>query len=167
MIKILLSVAACCIIFISCKTTTYYVVRHTEKAENTMTSDVPLSAQGEQRAQALKEMLKGKKIGTIYSTNYLRTRSTAKPLAESIGLTIQVYEPTDSTFISRIINAGDTDNEGNMLIVGHSNTVDDIVNKLMKNAVVPGDLPETQYGDLFIVKRKNGKYSFHQKRFGL
>lgn len=155
-----------CVFLISCKTTTYFVVRHAEKAENTMTTDVPLSEAGMQRAEALKEKLKNKKIGTIYSTNYVRTRSTAKPLADAIGITIQVYEPGDSTFIHRIINTGNKDKEGNMLIVGHSNTVDDIVNTLIGSRVIPGDLPDSAYGDLFVVKQKGRKFSFTQKRFG-
>ena len=157
-----------CLFFLySCKTTTYFVVRHAEKAENTMSSDVPLSAAGEQRAQALAEMLKNKKIGTIYSTNYQRTRSTAQPLANLIGLTIQGYEPGDSTFTYLLVNTGNKDKEGNMLIVGHSNTVDDLVNNLMGRQVIAGDLPDSQYGDLYIVKQKGKKFTFSQKRFGL
>ena len=150
----------------SCKTTTFFVVRHAEKQTNTMASDVPLSDAGMQRAEALKNELKDEKIGTVYSTNYIRTRSTAQPLADAVGVTIQIYDPADSTFIHRIVNTGNKDNEGNMLIVGHSNTVDDIVNALMKEVVIPGDLPDSQYGDIFIVKKKGKKFSFEKKRFG-
>ena len=112
-------------------------------------------------------MLKNKKIGTIYSTNYQRTRSTAQPLANLIGLTIQGYEPGDSTFTYLLVNTGNKDKEGNMLIVGHSNTVDDLVNNLMGRQVIAGDLPDSQYGDLYIVKQKGKKFTFSQKRFGL
>jgi 2,3-bisphosphoglycerate-dependent phosphoglycerate mutase len=150
----------------SCTTTKFFVVRHAEKETNTMTSDVPLSEMGRERALALKEILKNEKIGTVYSTNFIRSKSTAQPLAEAIGVTLQIYDPRDTTFINRIINTGNKDNEGNMLIVGHSNTVDDIVNKLMGRTMIAGDLPETQYGDLFIIKKKGKKYSFEKKRFG-
>jgi hypothetical protein len=54
-----------------------------------------------------------------------------------------------------------------MLIVGHSNTVDDIVNQLIGRTIIQGDLPETQYGDLFIVKKKGKKFIFKQQHFGL
>ena len=150
----------------SCTTTKFYVVRHAEKESNTMASDVALSEAGHQRARALQEMLKNEKIGTVYSTNYLRTKATAQPLADAIGVTVQVYDPRDTTFISRIINTGNKDYEGNMLIVGHSNTVDDIVNKLMGTTMVPGDLPESQYGDLYIIKKRGKKFQFEKKRFG-
>ena len=148
----------------SCKTTTYYVVRHAEKeAANTMTNDVPLSAEGRQRAEALKDVLLDKKIQSIYSTNYLRTKSTAQPLAEAKNIVIQMYDPRDTGFVSRVKSL----HGGDVLIVGHSNTVDDIVNKLEGKTVIPGDLPESEYGDLFVVKRKGKKYSFEKKHFGL
>ncbi|MGN6164153.1 MAG: SixA phosphatase family protein [Flavisolibacter sp.] len=149
---------------VSCKTTTFYVVRHAEKeTTNTMTNDVPLSTEGRQRAEALKEVLQNKNVGAIYSTNYLRTKSTAQPLAERENIAIQIYDPRDTGFVSRIRNIS----SGNVLIVGHSNTVDDIVNKLEGKTVIPGDLPESEYGDLFVVKRKGKKYSFEKKHFGL
>ena len=154
------------VFFTSCNTTTYFVVRHAEKEANTMASDVALSDAGKQRAEALKQLLKDKKIGTVYSTNYIRTKTTAQPLADAVGVTIQVYDPRDTTFIHRIVNAGNKDKEGNMLIVGHSNTVDDIVNALMGRKAVPGDLPETQYGDLFVVKKRGKKFSLDTKHFG-
>ena len=147
----------------SCKTTTYYVVRHAEKeTTNTMTNDVPLSAEGKQRAEALKDLLQSKNIEAIYATNYIRTKSTAQPLAQEKNITIQVYDPRDTGFVSRIRNIS----PGNVLIVGHSNTVDDIVNQLEGKTVIPGDLPESEYGDLFVVKRKGKKYSFEKKHFG-
>ncbi|MGN6399493.1 MAG: SixA phosphatase family protein [Flavisolibacter sp.] len=162
MYKIFLFIA---ILFLaSCKTTTYYVVRHAEKeATNTMANDVPLSAEGRQRAEALKDVLLDKKIQFIYSTNYLRTKSTAQPLAEAKNIVIQMYDPRDTGFVSRVKSL----HGGDVLIVGHSNTVDDIVNKLEGKTVIPGDLPESEYGDLFVVKRKGKKYSFDKKHFGL
>lgn len=154
------------ILLVSCKTTTYFVVRHAEKAEATMSGDVPLSEAGKLRAEALKETLKKKGVGTIYSTNYLRTKSTAQPLADAVGTTIQTYDPGDSTFIPRIKKLGKKDNEGNVLIIGHSNTVDDIVNRLVGERIVEGDLPDSQYGDLYVVKQKGKKFSLQHKHFG-
>lgn len=149
-------------LFLSCKTTSYFVVRHAEKEPATMSSDVPLSAEGKQRAEALKEVLLHKNIQSIYSTNYIRTKATAQPLAEVKNITIQIYDPADTGFVSRIKNT----TTGNVLIVGHSNTVDDIVNRFMGTKVIAGDLPETQYGDLFVVKKKGKKYRFEKGHFG-
>ncbi len=140
----------------SCGTTTYYVVRHAEKAAPTgnMSSDVPLSEEGKQRAEALKDVLQGKKIQHIYSTNTIRTTSTAKPLSEAIGLSIQTYDARDTGFVSRIKALP----KGNVLIIGHSNTVDDLVNRLTNQQLLT-DLPETDYGDLFIIKKRKLKRS--------
>lgn len=147
----------------ACSATSYYIVRHAEKETQTanMSSDVPLSAAGKERAEALKSQLQDKKIKHIYSTNTLRTKSTAQPLSEAIGVSIQTYDHRDTSFVSKV----KTLPKGNVLIVGHSNTVDDLVNRFYPKAQLK-DLPETQYGDLFIINRKGKKYSFKVGHFG-
>ena len=152
---------------LSCKTTTYYIVRHAEKetptamSNTTMTSDVPLSEAGKQRAEALKEILQNENIKHIYSTNFVRTKSTAQPLADTIHVPVEIYDPKDPAFISKLKSL-----DGNVLIVGHSNTVDDLVNELSGKKEINGDLPDTEYGDLFIVKKKGSKITFEKKHFG-
>ena len=148
----------------SCGTTTYYVVRHAEKAAPTanMTSDVPLSEEGKQRAEALKDVLSGRKIQHIYSTNTIRTTATAKPLSEAIAVPIQLYDLKDSAFAKQIKALP----KGNVLIVGHSNTVDDIVYGITGRKLF-ADLNDNQYGDLFIIVRKGKKrFEFTQSHFG-
>ena len=51
-------------------------------------------------------------------------------------------------------------------MVGHSNTVDNLVNGLTGETTLSGDLPDSAYGDLFVVKRKGKTYEFDKKRFG-
>lgn len=147
---------------------TYYVVRHAEKASpstgNTMSSpnNPPLSFEGEQRAQALKETLKDSKIAYIFSTNTTRTISTAEPLRAQLGLTTEHYGPMpDSAFIQKLKGL-----KKNVLIVGHSNTVDDVVNGLTGKKTVPGDLPDSEYNSLFVVTYKGNKVSFEKRSFG-
>ncbi len=113
--------------FLSCSTTTYYISRHAEKA-GTMTSDAPLSSEGEKQALALRDYLKGKKIGTVYSTNFLCTKATAKPTADEYNLPVTIYSASASTALVDSLKAA---NKKNVLIIGHSNTVDDIVNRLV------------------------------------
>ncbi len=151
------------VLFASCSHS-YYIVRHAEKAAPgpNMTSDVPLSPEGEQRAQDLKEIMKNKKITFIYSTNTIRTKSTAKPTADHFGLSAEIYGPRpDTAFISLLKTKSK-----NTLVVGHSNTVDDVVNMLCGETKVNGDLPETVYDNLFIVRKKGKKYHFQQKKYG-
>lgn len=135
---------------------TYYVVRHAEKAipsaGPTMSTpnDPPLSDAGALRAQALKDVLKDKNIAHIYSTNTIRTRSTAEPLRSFLGLNIQTYGPMpDSAFITQLKAV-----KHNTLIVGHSNTVDNIVNGLTNTTTIPADLQDREYDNLFVITYK-------------
>jgi phosphohistidine phosphatase SixA len=56
--------------------------------------------------------------------------------------------------------------KGNVLVVGHSNTVDDIANKLCGKTVVPGDLKDNEYDNIFIVKRKGKDFVFKAEKYG-
>jgi phosphohistidine phosphatase SixA len=153
------------LVLLSCKTTSYYIVRHAEKettmTTTTMTSDVPLSAMGKQRAEALKTLLQNENIKHVFSTNYIRTKSTAQPLVDAIQIPIETYDPKDPQFVSKLKGLN-----GNALIVGHSNTVDDVVNELTGKKEIQGDLPDSAYGDLFVVKKKGKRMIFEKKHFG-
>ena len=143
---------------------TYYVVRHAEKAtqEANMSSDVPLSEAGQKRATALKEELGNKKIAYVFSTNTIRTTTTAKPLADRFGLQIQTYGPRpDSAFIEKLKTL-----KKNTLIVGHSNTVDDVVNGLTGTNSVAGDLPDSEYNNLFVIRVKGKKVTYERRKYG-
>lgn len=137
-------------------THTYYITRHAEKATvsgngSMMANDPPLSEAGIARAKALAAWLQDKNIGLIYSTNTTRTRSTAQPLAERLNLPIHIYGPApDAHFIDSLQGV-----KKNVLIVGHSNTVDDIANGLCREKKVAADLHDDEYDHLFIVRVKN------------
>jgi phosphohistidine phosphatase SixA len=148
----------------SCATTNYYIVRHAEKeavSSNMMSTDVPLTQMGSERAEALKTLLQNQNIQRIFSTKYIRTISTAKPLSDATGVKIEFYNPEDYLFVGQLKDI----RKQNVLIVGHSNTVDDIVNGITGENHLQ-DLPDPQYGDLFIIKKKGNKYKLEQKKFG-
>ena len=159
------------IVLFSCGNT-YYIVRHAEKAtgidpSTMMTStDPPLSFEGQERALKLKEMLSGKNIKHIFSTNTTRTISTAKPLKELfLDMPIQIYSSKPDS-MDAFIQKLKTIRKGNVLVVGHSNTVDDIANKLSGKTVVPGDLKDNEYDNLFVVKRKGKGFVFKAEKYG-
>lgn len=150
---------------------TIYVVRHAEKATPataTMQSDKnnpDLSEAGHARAVALQQRLANAGIKRIYSTNYKRTLQTATPLAKTNDLSIVTYHPSSDSlqaFVERIKSK----RKGNVLIVGHSNTIDNIANVLTGSQVVPADIPETDYNNLFIITRKGKKYHFKAEKCG-
>lgn len=149
----------------ACSTPKYYVVRHAEKtvlskdSAGMMANNPPLSEAGKVRAFVLRDELTNKHIKHIYSTNTLRTISTAEPLSQATNINVELYRNIDS-----LVNAikGSKDN---ILIVGHSNTVDDIVNKLCGETKF-GDLKDSEYDNLFIITKKKGKMVFTRKKFG-
>jgi broad specificity phosphatase PhoE len=158
-------------VFVSCSNT-IYVVRHAEKASGidpaTMMTmkDPPLTLEGEERALALKQMLSGKNVRHIYSTNTLRTISTAKPLKELfLNVPLQLYS-TKPDSMDSFIQKLKAIKKGNVLVVGHSNTIDDIANKLCGSTVVSGDLKDSDYDNLYEIKRKGDKYIFKAKKYG-
>lgn len=132
-----------------------YVVRHAEKATQPA-NDPPLTMEGSERAEALKETLKQKKIATIYSTNTTRTMKTGEPLAQQFNIAIIKYPgKPGAAFIDSV-----KQKKKNQLIVGHSNTVDDLVNMLTGRHILD-DLPETIYDNLFVVKIYKGRRAPH------
>lgn len=141
----------------SCTTTTYYISRHAEKA-GVMSADPPLTAEGEKQALDLRNYLTGKKIGAVYSTNFLRTKATAKPTADLYSLAVKIYNPAQGT---ALIDSLKAHNKRNVFIVGHSNTVDDMVNRFVETNALT-DLPETEYGSLFIVRKNGSGYRFEK-----
>lgn len=151
---------------------TIYVVRHAEKETGidgtTMKpfTDPPLSLAGEQRALKLKEILGSKNIKFIYSTNTLRTLSTGRPLKELyLGMPIRIYSNKPDSF-SLFIHEVKAIKKGDVLIVGHSNTVDDIVNTLGGKTLIPGDLKDYEYDNLYVLKRKGDHYEFKNEKYG-
>lgn len=156
-------------IFSSCSSVKYFIVRHAEKevitpGGNMNASDPSLSPAGKVRAIELREELKDDNIRYIYSTNLIRTISTAQPLNELRGATqIELYDPRQP---DSLINKLKSIRKGNVLIVGHSNTVDDIVNKLVGTVHVPGDLKDSEYDNLYIVTRRGKNYTFMHRTYG-
>jgi broad specificity phosphatase PhoE len=144
-------------VFFSCKTTTYFIVRHGEKEGSSMTSDPELTAEGGKQAQDIAALLKGKSVTHVYATNYKRTMNTAAPTATEYGLKIEIYDPRNLTPFVQQLKMLD---KGTVLVVSHSNVVDDVVNGLMGKKEIAGDLPETEYGMAYIVKKKRDTYSF-------
>ena len=133
-----------------------YVVRHAERADSApaagqaMTApanDPPLSADGHARAARLATMLRSAGIGQIISTEFQRTRQTAAPLAKALNVevtTAPAREP--AALLTRIREA-----KGNVLVVGHSNTVPELLKTLgVKDAIA---IPDSEYDNLFIVTR--------------
>lgn len=93
-----------------------FLVRHGEKSD--ADRDPELSPAGKARARTLVDMLRDAGITHVHSSDFIRTRDTAAPLATARGLDLQLYDPNNlPALIQKVRSAG-----GRHLIVGHSNT---------------------------------------------
>lgn len=149
-------------------TTTITVVRHAEKSTDDP-RDPSLSAAGEERARDLSVALKDAGITDIYITQYKRTRQTAEPLAQRFGISITerpITAANSATYAPDLAREILTGSVGkNVLIVGHSNTVPDIV-RALSGSVVPA-ITDAEYDHIFIVVvPTSGPARLVQVRFG-
>jgi broad specificity phosphatase PhoE len=133
-------------------TTTLVVIRHAEKQLGSI-SDAPLSPPGEVRVARLAQMFgdaaKLGRLQKIYVTDTRRAQQTAAGLAQRLGLTPEVVEgKVDAkAFARRLLreNRG-----GRALVVGHSNTVPDIVSALSGETGVPA-MGDDQFDVMYVV----------------
>ncbi|HVQ12096.1 MAG TPA: phosphoglycerate mutase family protein [Vicinamibacterales bacterium] len=136
----------------SATTTTIVLVRHAEKQVGAI-SDAPLSPQGEVRASHLAQMFGDNetfgRIGRIYVTDTRRTQQTAAGVAQRLGLNpVIVDAKVDSReFARRVIHEN---RGGRALIVGHSNTVPEIVAALRHEEGVP-PMADEEFDTIYIV----------------
>ncbi len=130
-----------------------FVVRHGERTDTGTGvtpppgADPDLSAAGHLRAASLAAMLKDAGITAIYVTQYKRTHQTAAPLAAALGITVVTIPSADTAQLVAKLKAA----PGNVLVVGHSNTVPDVIKGLGVDA--PVTVADSEFDNLFIVTR--------------
>jgi broad specificity phosphatase PhoE len=125
---------------------TIFIVRHAEKADGSLDPD--LSDLGKKRAKRLANVLKDANISKIFITELKRTRQTANPLAQLLGLTPQVVSSNNTTqLIAQLVASS-----GNVLVVGHSPTIPQVISGL--GITTPIQILEGDYDNLFVLLRK-------------
>jgi broad specificity phosphatase PhoE len=115
-----------------------YLVRHAEKlegwpAERELDALQPLSPAGSARADALASRLKDAGIAAVYTSRTTRTLQTALPLAKAGGLSLAAEDATIrpdemAAFLARLRERHAADRA--VLIVGHSNTIPELLVRL-------------------------------------
>jgi phosphohistidine phosphatase SixA len=123
---------------------TIFLVRHAEKASTA--ADTPLSADGEKRAECLAAMLKDAGIKQIYVTDLKRTQQTAAPLARALKIKPTILPVKDSNaLIKNLVYTGG----GNILVVGHGDTVPFVIARIQGGTVPP--IGENEYDRMFVM----------------
>ena len=138
------------------KKLTIVLLRHAEKDISPTADKVnpDLTPEGKQRAQNLVKKIKKYKPTAIFSSDYIRTKSTVAPLAEKRKLTVQIYDPRKLNELADMIMEG---KYKSVVVVGHNNTTPALANLLIKQEKYPA-LLETEYSKIWIIKiKKNDK----------
>ena len=129
------------------KTSVYYLIRHAEKDRSDKKNKNPeLTKQGQNRASYWASVFNNVPFDAVYSTDYFRTKQTAKPTADSKELRINIYKPYQVDMKQFLKDTyGKT-----VLIVGHSNTTPDFVNSLIRSEDYE-HIDDDNNGNLYIV----------------
>jgi len=121
-----------------------FIVRHAEKA-STSGKDPDLSPEGQKRADALAHILKDSQITSVFVTEFKRTKETAAPTATAADVSPTVVSANDIAGLVGKLRAS----KGNALVVGHGNTIPDLVKAL--GIATPVSIPDDDYSEIFVV----------------
>jgi phosphohistidine phosphatase SixA len=145
-VVVLLAVAGWAVV--SASTTVVLVMRHAEAGGEG--ADPLLSAAGEARAARLAALFAaapGLAPDGIIVSEHRRTQETARPLATALGVPVIVVPAEEPAQTAR--RALKEFRGQRVLVIGHSNTVPDIVRNLSHDPVPA--MAESEYGTLYVV----------------
>ena len=127
---------------------TIFLARHAEKSEAAADPKNPdLSPAGRARAESLARMLRDAGITAIFATEFARTQQTAETVRLATGADLTILPAKDTpALIERLKGIS-----GNALVIGHSNTLPEIIRAL--GVVKAMAIPESEYDNLFIWNR--------------
>jgi probable phosphoglycerate mutase len=137
-----------------------FLVRHAEKAPDG--NDPALTKAGRQRARDLATLLLAEGIEFVYSTDFARTRDTATPLAEQLGLQLTLYDWDQMDALAAELRTPGR----RSLVVGHSDTTPELVGLLGGE---PGTAIDEsgEYDRLYVVRIElDGTVTTDLRRYG-
>ena len=137
--------------FESQATTTIIFVRHAEKVAEPA-DDPVLSEVGKARAAELARQLVDADVvagvDAVYATQYRRTQETAAAVADALDLPVNTYDAADTELVLEEILK---EHKGKIiLVVGHSNTVPQLIWNLGASKKVP-PIAEDEYDNIYII----------------
>ena len=141
-----------------------FLVRHAERF-NDSREDPPLTAEGKVRAKALAETLRDAGITAIITSQWMRAKDTAQPLADLLKITPQVIPTADPPheYFQATANAVRRLSNDTVLVVGHI-TIPNIIAEL-GGPQLP-TLCESVFSDLFLLTPALGWDGLTRLRYG-
>lgn len=140
---LLLILAGCAYIAPIQPASTFYVMRHLHTVEGA--PDPDLTPEGQRHAERLANWFTAEPPATIFVSNTKRARQSAAPLAARLGITPIVYDARDTAGLMREMMKEPPP----VLVIGHSNTVPDIVAAL--GGARPAALVHQDFGDVWTI----------------
>jgi broad specificity phosphatase PhoE len=130
---------------------TVVFVRHAERTSNE--GDLPLSGAGRQRAALLARLLGHAGTTHVFTSEMVRTRETAAPIAAQLNLTAVIVPVAQR---EALIEQLDRLPGGSVaLVVNHGGPIPDLIQKL--GAPPPTAIAENQFDRLFVVTRTGAR----------
>ena len=117
-------------------------MRHLWRGEG---ADPDLTPRGAEAAARLAGLLEGRGVKAVFATATRRAQQTAAPLAARLGVAVTTYDPRNPAALARAVEQV----RGNMLVVGHSNTVPALV--ALFGGTPPPPLGDQDFGAIYRV----------------
>ena len=125
------------------------LIRHAEREPSG--SDA-LSTPGKKRAAMLVRMFREAGVSAIFTSEFNRTKQTAAPLAQALGITPKQLASDPHAARAQVLAAGAI-----AFVIGHSNTVPALIAALGGAADI--EIKETEFDRMFIVTIGSGSVS--------
>lgn len=143
LIALLLSVTGCATAPPPPPRPNVYVMRHLHTPAGA--PDPDLTAEGQRHALLLSDWLRRDPPVAIYASSTKRAQQTVAPLAARLKVAPKIYNPADTPgLLGQVLQE-----RGTVLVVGHSNTVPEIVGAL--GGQRPAPLSHKDFADIWRV----------------
>jgi len=141
------------------------LVRHAERG-NEPADDPGLTPAGARRAQALAQAFSEGRFEAIVTTQYRRTRETARPLAKRMEMEAEVVPIGAGGIEAHVADvvAAVRRHAGPVLVVGHTNTLPGLVTALGGPELPP--FADTTFGLALVLAPRPHGASLLQLRYG-
>lgn len=137
------------------RSATIVLVRHADPAVDG-TDDPPLSPAGQIRVHALLHALAHVQVEAVFHSEYLRTRETAEAVAGAHG--VMAEELSAGAVVDLLVRLREI-GRGTAVVVGHSNTVPEVISRLGGGTVPP--IGPTEFDNLYIVDQSGQCRTLH------
>ncbi len=134
--------------------TIFFFVRHAEKLDNS--DDTDLSPEGYARAERLGGIMENTGLDFVFATDKRRTQKTAEKVQMRARTPSVIIYSRDDAAETAFLTAQLAANRGkHLFVVGHSNTVPRMINKLVGASSTLTDLDEGNFSAFYVVASRS------------